>query len=138
MASKIGGRLIHGIDLYSGKYGILRTSQAPISSPHHLCRAFSLFRIRENRGPLFTCCYQERYFLASGYFRHPRKKSPLLTLSEFKYTVSLHQRLPSKAIFVCLRTRNLFATKRQVCGGFQNEKQYKQGFQNGKKYQEEI
>ena len=24
MASKIGGRLIHGIDLYSGKYGMLK------------------------------------------------------------------------------------------------------------------
>ena len=69
------------------------------------------FRFRENQGPLLTCCYQERYFLASGYFRHPGKKSPLLTLSEFKYSVSLHHLTITKRCYFCIR----FANQKFIC-----------------------
>ena len=48
------------------------------------------FRIHENHGLLLTRCYQERYFLASGHSRHPRKKSPYFNTTCIQiYSVSL-------------------------------------------------
>ena len=54
------------------------------------------------------------FFLLADTLGNPGRYLHILTLSEFKYNVCLHplKQLPSEAIFVCLRTRNLrFSTR---------------------------
>ena len=54
----------------------------------------------------------------------PGRNLDILTLSEFKYTVSLHHLTITncKAIFM-FANQKLFARKRQLWGRFQNDKQ---------------
>ena len=60
------------------------------------------FHIREIHGPLLTCCFQEQYFLASGFFKLPKKKSPHFNTVSSKHTVCLHHKTITKESYFCM------------------------------------